>query len=359
MRLCFDIDFILFAACSVMEERFIITVHRPTGQKMEFKTRTEFYGNWRKRDGGWIALQNEMSGEEYYKADDFEVTDGQRLREFKQIVVDGDGNESTISISPAAGARKIIDGKIADICKKLGTDDYFGYTGVGEVFRHDVATLLPYKGNREDMLTPLLLKEMKQYVINNHNIELVTGIEADDAVSMAKVTAYKAWKAGGKLDEDKVVGVEIDKDAKGVEGWSFNPDKDKEPRLIEGFGSLWLNSKGEVDGSGRIFLYWQIAHGDSTDNYVANCYSDIKYAGKGAYNDLVDCKTDKEAFTKLVEIFKRLYPEKKTVTTFRGEIEIDWLYVMQEMATMAFMKRWPGDKIDIKNVLDKLGVNYE
>ena len=46
------------------------------------------------------------------------------------------------------------------------------------------------------------------------------------------------------------------------------------------------------------------------------------------------------------------------MVTFRGEIEIDAMYVMQEMATMAMMLRHEGDKIDVRKVCDSLGVKY-
>lgn len=360
MRACFDIDFIIFEAVSVAQETFITATHTPTGAVMEMDNKTELWGDWRKKVGGWIGLQNEISGEEYYKAEDFVVEDGVRPRPFRIKVMGEDGEETTGFLSPFDGAKKILDDKIKAICKNLGVTSYFGYTGTGEVFRHELATLLPYKGNRADLITPLLLKQMKEYVVEAHNIELVTGIEADDACNIATVHAYKLWKMMDRDDAYKVIQVAVDKDTKGNDGFHHNPTKDgSDVREISGFGKLWLTEKGDVDGAGRIWFYWQIAHGDDTDNYKSSCFSKIKYAGKGAYNDLKDCKNDKEAFTALVAIFKKLYPEKITVTTFRGDIEIDALYVMQEMATMAMMLRGLGDKIDVKATLDKLGINYD
>lgn len=366
MKLVFDIDFVIFDAVSVAQETFITVTHIPTGHVMEFENKTELWGNFRTKDGGWLGLKNKMAGTDYYKPEDFLIVPGARLRPFrqkgKQTGEDADGNPiyGPDTFIPASdGAKKIIDVCISSVCNKLGTHSYTGYTGRGDVFRHKQATLLPYKGNREDMVTPLLLHEMKDYVLKEHNCILVDGIEADDACSMAVVAGYKKWKEGGKKDKDKVIGVAIDKDAKQTEGWHFNPTKDEEPRLIQGFGGLWLNEKGDVDGAGRMWLYYQIAVGDSTDNYKSNCFSKIKYASKGGYNDLKDCKNDKEAWEALVRIFKKLYPEKITVDGCKGSVEIDGLYVMQEMATMAMMLRHEGDGIDVKAVLTKLGVQHD
>lgn len=362
-KLVFDIDWLIFESVSVAEERFIIATHIPTDRKMEFKTKTELWGDWRKKAGGWIAEENKKLGNDYWKPDDFTIVEGQRPRPFKVKGVDeftGEPDESKdYFISPWEGAKKILDDKIKAICEKFKTKDYTCFTGTGNVFRHDICTLLYYK-DRDEMMKPLLLKKMKEYVCERHSCTMVTTAEADDAVNWTVLDGYKAWVKGGKKDEDKVTGIAVDKDSKQCSGWWFNPNKDKEPRLIEGFGKLWLDAKGEVDGEGRMWLYFQLFE-DKADNYKANCFSDIKWGEKASYNALKDCKNDKEAWTVLVESFKTLYPEPKIVDGCKGKVEIDAMYVLQEMADMAFMLRHnntPRDRLVVKDVLEKLGVNY-
>jgi hypothetical protein len=362
----FDIDFVIFEAVSVAEERYIVAKHKLSDLVLELDNKTKLWGHWKKKTGGWIGEQNELSGNTYYKAEDFDVEECHRPRPFRvkgEVIGQNEDGSDIRSpdkfISPYEGAKKIIDDRVAMVVGKGMAESYKCFTGEGDVFRHDIATLLPYKGNREDMLTPFLLKDMKKYVCENHNCELVHGIEADDAYSMAVTAGYHDWIAHGMDDDYKVVGVAIDKDTKGVTGFHLNPNKDKAPRLVKGFGSLWLNDKGEVDGMGSLWFYYQVAVGDDTDNYKANCFSEVAWASKSGYSALKDCKTHKEAWQALVGVFKHLYPEKKKVVTFRGEIEIDWLYVFQEMVNMAHMLRFPGDKIDVKATLDKLGIDYE
>lgn len=127
------------------------------------------------------------------------------------------------------------------------------------------------------------------------------------------------------------------------------------------FGKLWLNDKGDVRGIGRMFLLWQTLNGDTSDCYKANCFSDMKWGDKAAYNHLVGATNDKEAFERLVSGFKLLYPEPKKVVGWRGdEIEIDYLYVAQECFTMARMLRRKDEgEIMLKDVFDRLGVDYE
>lgn len=361
IKLVFDIDFIIFDAVSVAEERFITAHHIPTGRSMEFATKTKLWGDWRKKIGGWIGEENEKLGNKYWKAEDFEVVECQRPKPFKIKGVNPFSKEPDDAydyfISPWDGAKKILDDKIKSICDKLGTTNYVAFTGTGDVFRHDICTLLKYK-DRDELMKPLLLNKMKEYVCERHSCTLVKGLEADDYVSMYGLEGYKKWVAGGRKDSDITIMVAEDKDAKQTSGWHYNPNKDDKPRLIEGLGSLWLDKKGDVDGSGRMWLYFQVGSSDQTDNYAANCFSDVRWGAKSAYNLLKDCTTDKQAFEVLVQIFKKLYPEKKVVQGCKGEIEIDWLHVMQECFTMAMMLRKPDDYINVKETLQKLKVNF-
>lgn len=363
MKLVFDIDMIIFDAVSVAEDRFIIATHIPTSRKMEFANKTALWGHYKKKEGGWIAEENAKLGNDYWKVEDFDVIEGQRPRPFKIKGVDEFSGEPDPAqdyfITPWEGAKKIMDDKVRAICKKLDTKEYIGFTGTGDVFRHELCTLLKYK-DRDDIMKPLLLKKMKEYVCERHSTTLVKGLEADDHVAISVLEGYNKWVAGGRKDCDKVVGIAEDKDSYGCTGWWYNPNKDSAPRLIEGFGSLWINSDGDVKGQGRLWLYFQIGFSDATDNYFANCFSDLKWGQKSAYEELKYCVNDKQAFEALVRIYKKLYPEKKTVQGCKGSVEIDWCYVLQENFTMAKMLRTVDEKpTDVKAVMDKLGVKYE
>jgi len=363
-KLCFDFDFIIFDAVCIAEERFIKAKHIPSGREMEFKNKTELWGHHAKKAGGWIAEQNKEAGNDYWKPSDFEVVECQRPKPFKVKGVDPFTKEPNEKydyfISPWEGAKNVLDKKIKDICDKLGTNEYYGFTGSGKTFREDVATIIPYKGNRDKMLRPLLLDKMKEYVCQRHSAKMVSGLESDDYCNIETHNGYLNWKYFGEKDEDKIIQVAEDKDTKQCQGFHFNPNKDKSARLIEGFGSLWLNAEGDVDGCGRLWLYYQVASEDTADNYCANCASDVKWGSKSAYNELVDCKDDKEAFEALVRVFKKLYPSPKTITSVQGkEIEIDWLYVLTECFNLAKMLRSEDEKLtDVKAVLDKLKISY-
>ena len=335
---CFDYDFLLYSCACVTEQRKILVINNITGQEQVFKNKTEFWGNYRKKDGGYLAEINKNRTTPYIP-EDFTI-------------------EDMMFTEPIGNAIKILNSQITKILSVLDTKKYIGYTGRGDVFRHKVATLQPYKGNREGLIKPTHLEELKDYVERKHNAQIVTELEADDWCSIENYQAYGKYQVS-KSERDKLIVVAVDKDAKGTVGFLYNPEHFLEPELINGLGWLKRNSKGDIDGRGRKFLYWQVCAGDTSDNYDPACISKNKGGQVKTYELLKDCKTDKECLEAMVKYFKYLYPEPVTFTNFRGdEIEVDWLYVLQEMFTLARMLRWEDDFVQIKDVLDSLGVDY-
>lgn len=323
MRAVVDLDMIKYAAAAAGEKRTIKAVHKSTGDEFDCKTRTEFYGHWIKKEGGILKDFNETNGKDYV-AEDFEIIDIQKPEPIENVLHTAKMMfKSALHLSQA--------------------ESYEAYLGKGDSFRVALSTLLKYKGNRDDLLIPLALPEVTEYLIKTVKPEIITGIEADDAVVMS---------ANG--DRNKVV-LGVDKDYRGCNVLLMNPNKPEEGVLdCSGFGSLWIDAKGKVTGKGRIFFYFQVLSKDVTDNYAANCFSDIAWADKSAYKVLAPCKDDKQALAALVKAYQYLYPEPKVVTGWKGnEIEIDWLYVARENWHMARMLRWEGDNVDLTDVLTK------
>ena len=319
--LCFDFDATIFRAAAAAQKRTITCKHEPTGLTQEFKTRTEFYGHWKKKQGGWLASHPEL------KLEDFLI-------------------EDIITPDPVEFALKAVKSTITNLCDKFEAEDYYGYVGGEDNFRKEICTLMQYKGQRIAEL-PVHLQACKEYVIKHHNARVANGVEADDMCSRDNYKALKERK-------DFMV-VCLDKDFKGCEGnWHFYLNNDT--RKVRGFGKLWRDTD-EIDGYGRMFKYFQVAQGDSSDFYQPHCFSDKENGPVTAYNALKDCKNDTEAFIALKEHFKYMSPEPKTITNWKGDtFEIDWLYVLQEMFSMAHMERWEGDRVDVRNTFKNLGI---
>lgn len=325
-----DYDAIAYRSAAVTENTKIRAVHKTRGDEFVFKNRTELYGHYKKKAGGFLA-QERAKGEEDYLPENFEII------EFSEP-------------EPLSNALKIVKTAIESTNMDLKTKQHYGYLGGKGNFRVDISTLQKYKGNRDDMKRPTHLEDIKDYIRRNHGGIVVNDKEADDKEAE---DIYWAWKK----KEDKV-GIILDKDYKCCEGNWYN-FVDKKHFTVQGFGGLFLTAKSDVDGLGRLWKYYQIAFGDESDGYRADVQSDNKSTEKMCYNLLKDCKTDKEAWEVLVKQYKYLYPEPKQITTWKGDIiTIDWLHCIQEITDLQHMQRWQGDCISVRDVLTKLGIAY-
>lgn len=343
---CIDYDPLLYTCASIGEQRSVRIVHRASGDEYEFPNRTEFYGHWKAKAGGYLAEWNSVKKKENRRSwEEFDYIDVQKPEPIKNCI-------------------HTLKQQIVSIKEQVKADRHFGFTGKGKTFREDVSTIIKYKGNRDGMLRPLHLDELKQYLIRNHSCEMITEIEADDACTMATYEAWQKWSKT-KSSDDKVTLAYTDKDYQACAGFLFHVDTQQFYKGGPRFGKLYIEPRftkaPKVWGEGRMFYYFQIMSGDSADNYCANSANpEFKWGDMKAYNLLKDAKNDKEAWQAIIEGYKTLYPAPRKIVGWRGEeIEVDWLYVLQENATLAHMLRWKGDKVDVKDILTKLEINYE
>lgn len=319
-----DMDAIKYAAASAGEKRTINVIHKTSGRERPFKNRTEFWGG-PKRDGGWLATINEQ--EIKFAPDDFEIHDVQTPDKLDNILYT---------------ARSMVERWI----KSIQAETHVGFLGKGDSWRVERSTILKYKGNREDLIKPVYLTEVGDFLKRQFNVRVVSGLEADDHCVIA---AYK---------KPTTIVLAVDKDSLGSPCRTYNPNR-PEDGIVNGdcFGVLYKDDKGKVRGYGRLFLYHQICFGDKIDNYRANSACAMKWGEVSSYNALKDCKNDREAWMAMKAVYQKLYPKPTTVKGWRGdEIEVDWLYMLRENFQMARMLRWEGDDVDAVDVLDKMAL---
>jgi len=325
MKAVIDIDFVKYAAASAGEKRSVTVRNKHTGERFCTGSRTEWYGTKKDKKGGLLHNYN-VQDETDYSWDDFTYEDVQTLEPIENVL---------------HTAKVMVESSI----KKSGASSYKAFIGKGIPDRVERSTIIEYKGNRKGLLKPLYLDDVSAYLTKRFNVEVVEGIEADDACVM-------------EAQDKKSFIIGVDKDYYGcnVSFWNYNR-ADEGIVNCRGLGKLWLDEKGKVRGRGRLFFYFQVLSGDAIDNYHANSASDIKWAEKSAYKALVNCKSDNEALKALVDNYKLLYPEEKEIIGWRGEpIMIDWLYVLAENFDLARMLRHKEDVVDVRDVLDKRGL---
>lgn len=176
-------------------------------------------------------------------------------------------------IAPTPFALQAINLKVQSILEDTKCKDYEIYiTGTGN-FREEVATILLYKGNRDETHKPYHYESIKTYLLDNHNTVIVDGKEADDALGLSQT-------------EDTVI-CSIDKDLLMIPGWHYNLNS-REMRYINEFEGI------------RNF-YIQLLTGDSTDNIPG--LSGI--GNKRASKILDDAETEEEMFQRCKSLYEK------------------------------------------------------
>jgi len=326
-RAVFDYDAFIYSIGHAVEKKSIIVTNKHNGWTKEFDTRTQFWGHHLKKNGGYLGEVNKKKvelGQEPAVPEDFIIEPRQTPK----------GN-----LAEALGTVKACLNKIIST---LQVDEYMGFIGKGASFREDRSTIIKYKGNRDDAVKPLLKQEIEDYIVKNHNGEIVTGLEADD------------WCIIEGVKEGRVV-VAVDKDSLGCPVYTYNPDKPQQG-IVNGncYGSLEVNSKNEVRGFGRKWFYFQVGYGDDVDNYRSNSATSMKIGEKTIFEMMNYATNDKESLEALVKVYKHIYPEPVEITGWRGDkIVVDWRYALLENWDLARMLRSEDDKVSAEDVLRK------
>ena len=137
-----------------------------------------------------------------------------------------------------------LDDRIFNIRRRADAPEYKVFLSSPEIFRTELATLLPYKGSRSDKERPLYLAEVKECMQYRGAI-IYDKLEADDAMSIEATTI----SSEGILTP---VICSSDKDLRTVSGLNFN------------IGKKELTDINPVEA--MYNFYYQILVGDVTDN---------------------------------------------------------------------------------------------
>lgn len=162
--------------------------------------------------------------------------------------------------------RSMVDDRINQIVEATGSDSYSCYlTDSKSNFRLEVATILPYKGQRKQE-KPYHWEAIRQHLIDNHGAEVQYGIEADDRLGIEQckflATVDEDDLACGKIGNKYVNSTVIcsrDKDLHMIPGWHYSWAVGKQEER------LWFQD----ETSALRCFYKQLLTGDrSTDNIL-------------------------------------------------------------------------------------------
>lgn len=333
-----DGDIIAYRAAAANEKRTVKAVHKETAEESVFDTMTKF---------------KEWCNDSDFDPEDFTVTPHQDSDELQY-------------------AFAMMKQMIENITTQAKCESFHICISGDDNFRLELPLPTRYKDSRKDSTRPIQLEDCKKYLVKFQGAEVSAGKEADDLLVEHMYQSYREHLKAGTV-EDADVQCSLDKDAKHGAGWVFDWTTMQEPELITGFGQLDLiiketakmkadgtpQTNKSVKGKGRIWLYYQMVFGDPVDAYKPCELAKAKFGEIGAYDLLKNCTTDKEALEALVRQYKKWYPKPVTYRAWDDSLHTkDWMEIWQMYADCAFMRRFDGDRFVVKDVLDKLGVEY-
>jgi hypothetical protein len=202
---------------------------------MESTTSNPMHGLTPLIDADILVYRCGFAADSQVKRDILEASGGMPDEDLKEIL-----NE-TDYVNFALGNVKTV---MQDFLDRFGVkdDSYKAYlTGSGN-FRDQLATILPYKGNRDELHKPKYYSEIKQYLVDVWGSTVISGREADDALGCEQW----ANKSRGTCI------VTIDKDLDQIPGYHYS----------------WVKQEfyDQPLEDANKFIFYQMLTGDRVDN---------------------------------------------------------------------------------------------
>ncbi len=155
--------------------------------------------------------------------------------------IDPDTISPILEVEPLENILHSVKLLIQSIVEETGATKYQIYLSGEDNYRDTLATIKPYKGNRDSAHKPKYYNEIKEYLIRYHNAIIVEGREADDAMGCEQY-----------IDTSNTCIASLDKDLNMIPGWHYNWRRKEK---------YWVD-----DISANKFFYKQVLMGDVTDN---------------------------------------------------------------------------------------------
>lgn len=354
-----DFDGVVYRVCANMETLQVKVEHKEQDVSEILPNVTAFKGRGKKiSETSWLGVKNlerELENKPAWKVDDFTVTQFQELKMDKEKAIE----QAKIQILM----------KIKQVKQQYRIPSVLLLLGGGASFRENLDQAKMYKGGRQDSLRPLLLKDIRDWVLKDLNSEYCSPledgrvVEADDISCVYGVMGYKTYMEKGKFD---YLELSPDKDALAQSGkLLINPDthtgennplrgKFKYPQAMlihtsnKDVGDVELEIKGGAKSTSKVFrgysfkylMYQAILGKDQADSY--NCLGDIgiSLGDVEAYKLLKPCKTAKETLQVCLDVAYEKTPYGVQYTSHKGEdLDVDTLTYLNNYFQTAMMLR--------------------
>jgi len=152
-------------------------------------------------------------------------------------------------VEPVQNALHSAKHMLQSMLDKFSTKNYRLFLTGKDNYRMEIASY--YKANRTAP-KPVHYEEMRSYLINVWNAEVVDGQEADDAMGIEQTSNIGKYPYFGKIKKETIICTN-DKDLDTIEGWHYDFTKDGDKYFVDSDYAVW-------------FFYKQLLMGDTVDN---------------------------------------------------------------------------------------------
>jgi len=216
--------------------------------------------------------------------------------------------EDMLDVEPLANVLSTAKKRLHSIIDNTGATSTRLFLTGGKQFRKEIYP--EYKANRPST-KPFYYKEIREYLIDTWEAEVIDVFEADDACATLQVAL-----------KGKSVICTIDKDLLQVPGRHYNYDTGEE-HFVNNFGHIEINfARKVVKGWGRKFFYAQMLMGDATDNIKG-----IPKVGPATAFDIMEpINAEQEARDAVLAAYNKHYGEEKGLEMLTLNRKLLWMY---------------------------------
>lgn len=250
----------------------------------------------------------------------------------KHLGIDGDIIAYSVGFAcendSLANCLKTVDKRLDTLKRNTHSDEITIFLTGRSNFRYDVATLLPYKGNRKNKPKPRHLDDIIEYMFAVHDALIIEKEEADDALG-------KFLTDPNFPEEERIIAT-LDKDLDMIIGKHYNWNNN----------NLYDMPEKEAD----LFFGKQLLTGDATDN-IPGLY---RLGGLKATRPIVEVMEEaykQYGFTGMVEAVYTIYSEAKEANPDcrMAQEDLDPTAVVNEVGHLLWIRRY-----GVENFLEKV-----
>lgn len=198
---------------------------------------------------------------------------------------------------------------IGRIMDRTEADECVVYLSPNWTFRHEMATILPYKGNRK-AAKPVHYHTIREYLLETWGAKICHNIEADDAIGIHARLIQKREEIGVPIT------CTIDKDMDQISGEHYNFATDDVYHVKP--HQAWRQ------------IFEQTLSGDSVDNIRGL----FRVGPDKAMKFLAGCKTKEEMRAKVIEVYTEKGEEKTLLENAR------LVYILRNASEATMPPKW-------------------